>query len=46
MRQKVRSVWQREVQTILTRTSCARGGATSTSRISSGCPGALLTAAA
>ena len=46
MRQKVRSVWQREVQTILTRTSCARGGATPTSTISSGCPGALLTAAA
>ena len=46
MRQKVTSVWQREVQMILTRTSCARGGATSTSSISRGCPGALLTAAA
>jgi hypothetical protein len=28
------------------RTSCARGGATSTSSISSGCPATLLTAAA
>lgn len=46
MRQKVMSVWQSDVHSILTRTSCARGGATSTSSISSGCPATLLTAAA
>jgi hypothetical protein len=46
MRQKVMSEWQGEVQTTLMRTSCARGGATSTSSISSGSPAALHTAAA
>lgn len=45
MRQKVMSVWQSEVQTTLMRTSCARGGATSTSTVSSGSPAALHTAA-
>jgi hypothetical protein len=45
MRQKVTSVWQSEVHRILMRTSCARGGATSTSSISSGSPATLLTAA-
>lgn len=43
--QKVRSLWQSEVQIILIRTSQALGGATSTSSITSGSPAALLTAA-
>lgn len=45
MRQKVRSLWQSEVQTIFMRASWALGGATSTSSIWSGSPAALLTAA-
>jgi len=44
--QRVRSLWQREVQRILMRTSWAFGGATITSSISNGFPASLATAAA
>ena len=43
--QKVRSLWQSEVQMIRIRTSPAIGGATITSSITSGSPAFLLTAA-
>ena len=46
MRQKVRSLWQSEVQTILIRTSSALGGSTTISSTASGSPAALHTAAA
>lgn len=43
---KLRSVWQMEVKSSLTRTSSRPGGATSTSSITSGSPGPHATAAA
>jgi hypothetical protein len=43
---KLRSVWQMEVKSSLTRTSSRPGGATSTSSIASGSPGHHATAAA
>ena len=46
MRQKVRSLWQSDVQTILIRTSYALGGSTTISSTASGSPAALHTAAA
>ena len=46
VRQKVMSVWQSEVQMILTRTSYAFGGSTTISSMASGSPAPLQTAAA
>ena len=46
VRQKVMSVWQSEVQMILTRTSYAFGGSTTISSMVSGSPAPLQTAAA
>lgn len=46
MRQKVTSLWQSDVQTILIRTSYALGGSTTISSMASGSPAALHTAAA
>ena len=43
--QKVTSLWQRDVQRILIRTSQALGGATSTSSITRGSPAFLAIAA-